>query len=185
MPKLIYTALMSLDGYNADADGSFRWAAPDEEVHEFVNELSRPVGTLLLGRRMHEVLGVWDTMDCSEEPESMRDFQAIWRATDKVVFSRTRSELLAPRTRLEREFDPALVRELKATAVRDLGIGGPVLAAHALHAGLVDELQLVISPVVVGGGNRVLPDGLHLELELQAERQFGNGTVYVQYGVRG
>ncbi len=182
MAKLIYSTLASLDGYNVDADGSFDWAAPDDEVHRFVNELSRPIGTLLLGRGMYDVLAVWDTMELSSEPEPMRDFQRIWKAADKVVYSRTLQPPQAPRTRLEREFDPEGVRALKATADRDLGIGGPKLAAHALRAGLVDELQLFLSPVIVGGGNRALPDELQLGLQLQAERRFGNGTVYLQYG---
>lgn len=184
MAKLIYSCLASLDGYNADADGGFRWAAPDEAVHEFVNDRSRPIGTLLLGRRMYEVLGVWDTMDLSSEPEAMQDFQDIWKATDKIVYSRTIEAPRAARTRLEREFDADAVRALKASADRDLGIGGPRLASEALRAGLVDELQLFLSPVVIGGGSPALPDGLRLDLELQAERRFANGTVYLQYGIR-
>ena len=184
MSKLILSALASLDGYHSDADGSFDWAAPDEEVHAFVNDLARSVGTQLLGRRTYEVLEVWDTMDLSGEPGAMRDFQDIWKASDKVVYSRTLDATAAPRTRLEREFDPEAVRALKAAADRDLGIGGPVLAAEALRAGLVDELQLFLNPVVVGGGSRILPDDVRLDLQLLAERRFGNGTVYLQYGVR-
>lgn len=182
MAKLIYSTFASLDGYNADADGSFDWAAPDDEMHRFVNDLSRPIGTFLLGRRMYETLAVWDTMELSSEPAPMQDFQQIWKAADKVVYSRTLETPQAARTRLERESDPEAVRALKATADRDLGVGGPTLGAHALRAGLVDELQLFLSPVIVGGGSRALPDNLRLNLELQAERRFGNGTVYLQYG---
>lgn len=183
MSKLIYSALGSLDGYNEDADGSFAFAAPDEEVHAFVNDLSRPIGTLLLGRRSYDVLGVWDTMDLGEEPGPMLDFQEIWKAADKVVYSRTLEAPAAPRTRLEREFEPDAVRALKSSADRDLGIGGPELAAHALRAGLVDELQLFLVPAIVGGGKRTLSADVHLDLDLQAERRFGNGTVYLQYGL--
>lgn len=184
MAKLIYSTLASLDGYNADADGSFQWAAPDEEVHRFVNELARPVGTQLLGRRTYDVLAVWDTMELASEPAPMQDFQDIWKTCDKVVYSRTLEAVDAPRTRLEREFEPDAVRALKAAGERDLAIGGPGVGALALRAGLVDELQLFLVPFVVGGGNQVLPDGLRLDLELQAERRFGDGTVYLQYGVR-
>lgn len=183
MAKLIYSIIASLDGYNVDADGSFDWAAPDEAVHAFVNDLARPIGTLLLGRRTYDVLAVWDTMELASEPEPMQDFQDIWKGADKVIYSRTLQTLQAPRTRLEREFDACAVRALKAAADRDLGIGGPELAAQALRAGLVDELQLFLSPVIVGGGSRALPDDLRLGLELQAERRFGNGTVYLEYGM--
>lgn len=185
MTKLIYSTLASLDGYNADAGGSFDWAAPDDAVHRFVNDLAQPIGTLLLGRRMYEVSSVWDTLDVGDEPGPMRDFQEIWAASDKVVYSRTLKELQAPRTRLEHEFDAAAVRAMKASAERDLGIAGPGLGGLALRAGLVDELQIFLTPIVVGGGNRALPDDVRLELELQAERRFANGTVYLQYGVRG
>jgi dihydrofolate reductase len=183
MAKLIYSALASLDGYVADSEGSFDWAAPDEEVHRFVNELERPVGTYLFGRRMYETLAVWETMDVADEPEVMGDFQTIWRAADKVVYSRTLDEPRSTRTRMEREFDPEAVRAMKASAPRDLSIGGPELAGHALRAGLVDELHLFLSPVVVGGGNAALPDGLRLDLELLAERRFSGGTVFLHYAV--
>lgn len=185
MAKLILSALGSLDGYTTDADGSFDFAAPDEEVHAFVNDLARPVGTQLLGRRTYEVLEVWDTMDLSDEPAPMRDFQDIWKGSDKVVYSRTLEATPAPRTRLEREFEPDAVRALKVSADRDLAIGGPELAGHALRAGLVDELQLFLAPVVVGGGSRTLPDAVRLDLELQAERRFAGGFVFLQYAVRG
>jgi dihydrofolate reductase len=174
---LVYSALASLDGYVADADGRFEWAAPDAEVHAFVNDLERGVGTMLLGRRMYEVLAVWETMD-EPEPE-MRDFAEIWRAADKVVYSRTLETVATARTRIEREFDPEAVRAMKAEV--DVSIGGPELAGHALRAGLVDELQLLISPILVGGGTAALPDGVRRELELVEERRFGNGVVFLRY----
>jgi dihydrofolate reductase len=172
---LVYSALASLDGYVADADGRFEWAAPDAEVHAFVNDLERGVGTMLLGRRMYEVLAVWDTLD-EPEPE-MRDFAEIWRAADKVVYSRTLEEVSTARTRIEREFDPEAVRRLDGV----VSIGGPELAAHAFRAGLVDEIHLFLSPILVGGGTAALPDGVRRELELVEERRFGNGFVFLRY----
>jgi dihydrofolate reductase len=181
MAKLIYSALTSLDGYVADEDGNFDWAAPDEEVHAFVNDLSRPVGTFLLGRRMYEVLVAWETMDLAGEPPVIRDFAGIWRSADKLVYSRTLERAASARTRIERDFDPEAVRRLKAAAGRDLSVGGPHLAAGAFKAGLVDECHLFLAPIVVGGGTRSLPDEVRLELELLDERRFGNGTVYLDY----
>jgi dihydrofolate reductase len=178
---LIYSAIASLDGFVADEAGNFDWAAPDEEVHAFLNELERPVGTYLYGRRMYEVMVAWETLPLAGQPGSMQQFAELWRAADKIVYSRTLTEVASARTRLERAFDPAAVRRLKATAERDLTVGGPELAGHALKEGLVDELQLFILPVVIGGGKRVLPDGLRLELELLDERRFGSGVVYVRY----
>jgi dihydrofolate reductase len=186
MAKLIYAAISSLDGYVADADGNFDWCAPDAEVHAFVNDLERPIGTHLYGRRMYEVLAVWDTIDTGpDQAEVMRDYAGIWRAADKVVYSRTLTGVSTARTRLERDFDPEAVRVLKEEAVRDLGIGGPGLAACALRAGLVDEVHLFLSPVVVGGGTPALPGGLRLDLELVEQGRFGNGVVYVAYRVGG
>jgi dihydrofolate reductase len=179
MAKLIYMTITSLDGYVADADGRFDWAAPDEEVHAFVNDLVRPAGTHLYGRRMYEVLVPWETMD-DPAPE-MRDFAQIWRAADKIVYSRTLEGVSSERTHLEREFDPEAVRQMKAEAERDLAIGGPELAAQAIRAGLVDELQLLVSPIVVGGGTPALPDGFRWKLELVDERRFGNGVVHLRY----
>ena len=181
MAKLIYAALMSLDGYVADADGRFDWAEPDEDVHAFVNDLARPIGTYLLGRRMYEVLMAWDTMDTTEQPSQIEDYAQIWRAADKIVYSRSLDAVSGAKTRLERSFDPDAVREMKASAERDLSVGGPDLGAQAILAGLVDEIQLFLSPVVVGGGTRALPDGVRVDLELVDERRFGNGTVYVRY----
>ena len=181
MASLIYSAIASLDGYIADENGNFDWAAPDEEVHAFVNDLERPVGTYLYGRRMYETMAVWETMALDDEPPVMRDFAGIWRAADKVVYSTTLADVSTRRTRLEREFDADAVREMKAGAARDIGVGGAGLAAAALRAGVVDELHLLITPVIVGGGTRSLPEDLHLELDLREERRFGNGTVYLRY----
>jgi dihydrofolate reductase len=185
MAKLIYVSIESLDGYVADEDGRFDWAEPDEEVHAFVNEVEGPVGTYLLGRRMYEVLVYWETLDLADEPPVIRGFAEIWRAADKVVFSRTLAAVASARTQIEREFEPEAVRQLKADADRDLSVGGPGLAAHAFAAGLVDELHLFVAPVVVGGGTRSLPDGVRADLELLDERRFGNGTVYLHYRTAG
>jgi dihydrofolate reductase len=179
MAKLIYAAIASLDGYVADAQGNWDWCFPDEEVHAFVNDLERPIGTHLLGRRMYEVLSAWETMD---DPEPlMRDYAEIWRSSDKVVYSRSLESVATARTRLEREFDPGAVAELKAAASADLSVGGPQLAAQAIAAGLVDECHLLLSPVVVGGGNAALPAGVRWDLELVDERRFGNGVVHLHY----
>jgi dihydrofolate reductase len=184
MAKLIYSTIASLDGYVADEDGRFDWAEPDEEVHSFVNDLYRPVGTFLFGRRMYEVLLAWETLELADQPSYIQDFAEIWRAADKVVYSRTLETAYSARTRIERDFDPEAVRQLKGTAERDLGVGGPDLAAQALEAGLVDELHLVVAPVVVGGGNQALPDKVRFDLELLDERRFGNGMVHLRYRTR-
>jgi dihydrofolate reductase len=184
MAKLIYSTIASLDGYVADEDGRFDWAEPDEEVHSFVNDLYRPVGTFLFGRRMYEVLLAWETLELADQPSYIQDFAEIWRAADKVVYSRTLETASSARTRIERDFDPEAVRQLKGTAERDLGVGGPDLAAQALEAGLVDELHLVVAPVVVGGGNQALPDKVRFDLELLDERRFGNGMVHLRYRTR-
>jgi dihydrofolate reductase len=182
MARLIYTVIASLDGYVADEDGNFDWAAPDEEVHRFVNELERPVGTYLLGRRMYEVMRYWETAGATaDQPAHMADFAQLWQAADKVVYSRTLEEPSTARTRIERDFDPGAVRRLKAAADRDLSVGGPALAAQALAAGLVDECRLFLSPVLVGGGNPAFPSKVRVPLELLEERRFGNGTVHLRY----
>jgi dihydrofolate reductase len=183
MANLSYSAIASLDGYIADASGNFDWAAPDEEVHAFVNDLERPVGTYLYGRRMYETMAVWETMDLADEPDVMRDFAQMWRAADKVVYSTTLADVSTSRTRLERSFDADAVREMKAGAARDIGVGGPGLAAAALRLGVVDELHLLITPVVVGGGTGSLPEDLRLELELLDERRFRSGVIYLRYGI--
>jgi dihydrofolate reductase len=182
MAKLIYSAITSLDGYVADERGNFDWAAPDEELHAFVNGLERPVGTYLYGRRMYEVMRAWETPDTlPDQSPVMRDFAQIWQAADKVVYSRTLEAVSSARTRIEREFDPEAVRQMKASAEHDLSVGGPDLAAHALAAGLVDECHLFLTPVVVGGGKRSLPDGVRLRLRLLDEHRFGNGVVHLHY----
>jgi dihydrofolate reductase len=177
-------AIASLDGYVADADGNFDWSMPDEEVHAFVNDVERPVGTHLYGRRLYEVMVAWETMDTSADQQPvMRDFAEIWRAAEKVVYSRTLEAASTARTRIERDFDPEAVRRMKASAQRDISIGGAELAAVALRAGLVDECHLLLSPIVVGGGKRALPDDVRLELELLDVRRFGNGVVHLHYRV--
>jgi dihydrofolate reductase len=181
LARLSYTAITSLDGYVADATGSWDWSVPDEEVHTFVNDLERPIGIHLYGRRLYEVLQAWETMD--DPAPAMRDYATLWRAAEKIVFSRTLDEVSSARTRIEREFAPEAVRALKDAADTDLGIGGPHLAAEALRAGLVDEVGLLVSPVVVGGGNPALPDDLRIDLELLDQRRFGNGVVYLRYRV--
>ena len=181
MGSLVYTGLVSLDGYVVDASGSFDWAMPDEQVHAFVNELERPVGTHLYGRRLYEVMLAWETMDTADAPAEIGDYATVWRGSDKVVYSSTLASVSSGRTRLEREFDVEAVRRLKDESVGLVSIGGPTLAAHALRAGLVDEIQLFVSPVVVGGGIRFLPDDVSLALELIDQRRFDNGVVYSSY----
>ncbi|HTN22424.1 MAG TPA: dihydrofolate reductase family protein [Solirubrobacteraceae bacterium] len=181
MGSLVYAAIASLDGYVADADGNFDWCAPDAEVHAFVNDLERPVGTYLYGRRMYEVMSFWETADTAGEPAVMRDYQQIWQAADKVVYSTTLEAVSSARTRLERAFDAETVRAMKTE--RDMSIGGSDLAAQALTAGLVDECHLFLAPVVVGGGTRALPDAVRLQLELLGERRFAGGVVYLRYAV--
>jgi dihydrofolate reductase len=182
MAKLIYSAIMSLDGYVADEDGSFDWAAPDEEVHSFVNDLERPVGTYLYGRRMYDVMAVWENANTvADQPPFMHDFAEIWQAADKIVYSKTLETVSSARTRIERDFDPEAVRQQKARAGRDITVGGPDLAAQAIKAGLVDEFHLFLAPVVVGGGKQSLPDDVRVKLELLDERRFGNGFVHLHY----
>jgi dihydrofolate reductase len=181
MARLSYTGIMSLDGYIADAKGSFDWSMPDEEVHAFVNELARGVGTYLLGRRMYEVLQVWDDMDLTDQPDVIRDYAEIWRAADKIVYSTTLESVDGGRTTVEGQFDPAAVRRLKAESDRDVSVGGPDLADSAIRMGLVDDYHMFISPIIVGGGKHYLPADIRLELELVAERCFENGVIYLQY----
>ena len=185
MAKLIYSAIASLDGYVADEDGNFDWAVPDEEVHAFINDLDRPVGTYLYGRRMYETMVGWETdPTLADRSPLMRDFAQIWRAADKIVYSRTLERVTTARTRIERDFDPEAVRRTKAAAGRDLNIGGPDLAAHAIKAGLVDEWHLFVTPIVVGGGKRSVPDNVRVKLELLDERRFKGGVVYLHYRTR-
>jgi dihydrofolate reductase len=181
MAKLIYSAITSLDGYVADEDGNFDWAAPDEEVHTFVNDVERSVGTYLFGRRMYEVMVAWETMPLGDQPPVVRDFAEIWRAADKVVYSKTLQTVSSARTRTERDFDAEAVRRMKVTARRDISVGGPNLAAQAIEAGLVDECHLYFTPIVVGGGTRSLPNDVRVKLELLDESRFGNGVVHLHY----
>jgi len=182
MASLIYSVITSLDGYVADEDGDFNWAVPDEEVHTFVNDLERPIGTYLYGRRMYELMVYWESAPTqADQPACVRDFTDIWRAADKIVYSTTLETVPSARTRIERDFNPEAVRQMKASAERDITVGGPELAAQAIKAGLVDECHLFLTPVVVGGGKQFLPDKVRLELELLDERRFGNGVVHLHY----
>jgi dihydrofolate reductase len=183
--KLTYSAITSLDGYVADVDGNFEWAVPDEEVHIFINDLERPVGTYLYGRRMYEVMVGWESAHTlPDQPPFMLDFAQIWQAAEKIVYSKTLEAVSSARTRIERDFDPEAIRQMKARAGRDIIVGGPELAAQAFKAGLVDELHLFVTPIVVGGGKQSLPNNVRLMLELIDERRFEGGMVYLQYRTR-
>jgi dihydrofolate reductase len=185
MAKLIYSAITSLDGYVADENGNFDWAAPDEEVHRFVNDLERPIGTYLYGRRIYETMVYWETADTlPDQPPFIQDFAGIWQAADKIVYSKTLETPSSARTRIERDFDPGAVRRMKASAGRDISIGGADLAAQAIKAGLVDEYHLFLTPIIVGGGQQSLPENVRLELELVDERRFGNGVVHLHYSTK-
>jgi dihydrofolate reductase len=182
MAKLIYSAITSLDGYVADENGNFDWAAPDEEVHRFVNDLERSIGTYLYGRRIYETMVYWETAHTLPDPPPfIQDFAGIWQAADKIVYSKTLDTPSSARTRIERDFDPEAVRQMKAAAERDITVGGPDLAGQAIKAGLVDEYHLFLTPIIVGGGKQSLPDNVRLELELLDERRFGNGVVHLHY----
>ena len=196
MARLIYSVIASLDGYVADQEGNFDWAAPDDEVHTFINDLERPIGTYLYGRRMYEVMAVWETdPPLFDQSPSMKaaasatlstasDFAQVWQAAEKVVYSTTLEQPSTARTRIERDFDPEAVRQLKASAGADISVGGPDLAAHAITAGLVDEYHLFVTPIIVGGGTQALPDGIRIDLELLDERRFASGVVYLRYRLR-
>ncbi|MBE4719136.1 dihydrofolate reductase family protein [Pseudarthrobacter sp. AB1] len=181
MGQLFYSGIASLDGYMADRAGNFSWSKPDEEVHSFVNDLERDVGTYLYGRRMYNVMSVWETMDTPDLPAYIRDYARIWQRADKVVYSTTLTAASTAKTRIERTFASEAVRDLKNITDGNISIGGPTLAAAALRAGLVEECRLFLNPVAVGGGRRFLPDGLGLRLELLEEHTFGNGVVYLRY----
>jgi dihydrofolate reductase len=185
MAKLIYSAIASLDGYVADEDGNFDWAAPDEEVHAFVNDLERSVGTYLYGRRIYEVMVAWETANTwADQSPVTKDFAQIWQAADKIVFSRTLESVSSTKTRIERDFDPEAVRQMKASEGRDVSVGGPALAGVAIRAGLVDECHLFLTPILVGGGNQALPNDVRVQLELIDERRFGKGVVHLHYRTR-
>ena len=181
MAKLIYSAITSLDGFIEDADGSFDWSMPDEEVHAFVNDLEGQIGTHLLGRRIYEVMVAWETFEIADLGPIEADFARIWRAADKIVYSTTLRATSSANTRIERNFDPGAVQRMKDDARRDIGIGGPDLAGHALKAGLVDECHLLLSPIAVGAGKPALPSDVRVELELLEVRRFGNGVVHLHY----
>lgn len=186
MGKLIYGMIQSLDGYTEDEHGRFGWGAPNEAVHAYVNELASSVGTYLYGRRMYETMVYWETAGADpDEPPVVLEWARQWQAAEKVVYSRTLAEPRSARTRIEREFDPDAVRRLKAESGRDVTVNGPGLAGQALRAGLVDEIQMIVFPVVVGGGKRFFPEGVRLEMELIEERRFGNGVVVLRYARRG
>jgi dihydrofolate reductase len=185
MAKLIYAAISSLDGYVADSEGNFDWSMPSEEVHRFVNNLERRIGTYLYGRRMYEVMRYWETASTGNgEPSAGQEFAKMWQATDKIIYSRSLENVSTARTKLEREFDPAVIRRMKADASRDIAVSGPTIAGQAMKLGLVDECHLFISPIVVGGGTPALPDNVRIQLELLDERRFGNGVVHLHYRVR-
>jgi dihydrofolate reductase len=181
MARLIYSAIASADGYIEDAGGSFGWAEPDEELFRLVNELERPVGTYLYGRRMYETMRYWETAQVGGQPPWVQDFTRIWQAADKIVFSTTLASAPTARTRIERTFTPGMIRQLKQAASRDMTVGGADLAGQALTAGLVDELQLFLVPTIVGGGKPALPAGARLDLDLLDTRRFASGAVYLRY----
>jgi len=184
MAKLLYLTPASLDGYIAD-DGNYDWSPPDDEVLGLFSDLLRPIGTYLYGRKTYETMAIWETPDVVPGlTPAMLEFARIWRAADKIVYSKSLETVSTPKTRLEREFDPQAVRELKARLPRNVSVGGPTLAAHAMRAGLVDEYHLVVVPTILGGGRRVLPGDLRVKLELMDERRFANGTVYLRYHTR-
>jgi dihydrofolate reductase len=186
MAKLIYSAITSLDGYIADEAGNFDWAAPDDEVHAFVNDLERRIGTYLYGRRMYEVMRYWETAPSGpDELPVVKDYAEIWRTADKIVYSKTLATASSARTRIERDFDPEAIRRMKARAGRDVSVGGPDLAAQAIRAGLVDEFHLFLVPIVVAGGKPSLPSDFRVKLDLLDERRFGSGVVHLHYRLAG
>ncbi len=184
MAKLIYFIPTSLDGYIAD-DGNFDWSAPDEEVFAFINDLVRPIGAYLYGRKMYETMAVWETPEIiAGRTAAMLEFARIWQAADKIVYSKSRETASTAKTRLEREFHPQAVRELKAESLLDISVAGPTFAGHAIRAGLVDEYHLLVVPAMLGGGTRVLPSNVRIGLDLLDERRFANGMVYLRYRAR-
>jgi dihydrofolate reductase len=185
MAQLIYSAIASLDGYIEDRDGNFDWAMPDEEVHSFINNLERPVGTYLYGRRMYEIMMVWETdPGFAADSPLTQDFAQVWQSADKIVYSKTLAVASTRKTQIERNFNPEAIKQLKNTAQQDISIGGPGLASHAFRSGLIDECHLFLTPVIVGGGKPALPDNVRLGLQLMEERRFGNGMVYLHYRTR-
>ncbi|WP_449282240.1 dihydrofolate reductase family protein [Leucobacter sp.] len=186
MGSLIYSMLLSADGYAVDAEGDFSWGAVDEELHRFAAELGESVGTYLYGRRMYETMVYWETADAEPgQPEFIADYAREWRERDKIVFSTTLDRPRSARTTIRRAFDPDEILALKRDLDHDLTVDGPTLASQALRAGLVDEIHLLMAPVIVGGGLRFFPDGLRAELELLEQRAFGGGTAFLRYRVGG
>jgi dihydrofolate reductase len=184
MSRLIYIANVSLDSCIEDSDGNLDWTTPNDEVFAFITDLVRSSGTYLYGRRMYETMSVWETDPAvAGESELRSEFARVWQAANKVVYSTTLHEVSTAKTQLERNFDPVVVRDLKASAATDLTVGGPNLAAHAFRAGLVDECHLIIAPVFIGAGKSALPRDLRADLELLDERRFSSGAVYVRYRV--
>ncbi len=182
MARLIYFMPASLDGYIADETGNFDWSEPSEEAFAFINDLVRPIGTYLYGRKIYETMLVWQTPELIPgQTPAMLDFARIWQAADKIVYSKSRETVSTPKTRLEREFEPRAIHELKARSPLDISVAGPTLAATAIRAGLVDEYHLLVVPIILGGGKRVLPGNVRIKLNLLDERRFANGTVYLRY----
>jgi len=185
MAKLIYFMPTSLDGYIADEPGPYDWSAPDDEVFAFINDLERPIGIYLCGRKIYETMAIWETPDVIPgRTPAMLDFARIWQAADKIVYSKSLETVSTPKTCLEREFDPQAVLDLKAQLPHDVSVGGPTLAAHAIRTGLVDEYYLFVMPMMIGGGRRVLPSNVWVKLDLLDERRFGNGMLYLRYCTR-
>ena len=184
MAKLIYAANISLDGYIEDKRGNIEWTISDDETYAFWTDFQRPIGTYLYGRRMYESMVYWETANASgEQPEIKREFAQIWRAAEKIVYSRTLQAVSSAKTRIEREFDPDAIRRLKESSGADITIGGPDLAGRAMSAGLIDECHLLLNPIVLGGGKLALPDNLRMRLELLSERRFRSGVVHLHYRV--
>lgn len=186
MGRLIYSMLTSLDGFCTDSSGGYDWErAADAELHDAVVEHTGSVETYLFGRRMYEVMTFWETaLDLPDLPDHVRRYATSWQAASKVVYSETLAAPVTRRTTLERSFDPEAVRAFVDSQDSDVSIEGPTLAAHALRAGIVDEIQPYVVPVAVGGGSRFLPEGLELDLDLLEERRLSSGTLWLRYSVR-
>jgi len=185
MAKLIYPINVSLDGYMEDERGNIEWGISDDDVFAFWTDFQRPIGTYLYGRRMYESMVYWETASAKkgDQPEVMRELAQIWRAAEKIVYSRTLQAVSSARTRIEREFDPDAIRRLKESSEDDITISGPELAGQAMSAGLIDECHLLVNPIVLGGGKQALPDNFRMRLELLGERRFRSGVVHLHYRV--
>lgn len=185
MAKLIYVTNTSVDGYIEDEAGRFDWTPTDDELFAFITDLVRPLGTYLYGRRLYQSMALWETDPRLAAGSELRtDFANVWQGADKVVYSTSLTSVATARTRLEHTFDPDAVRAMKASASRDLMVGGAQLAARAFDAGLVEECHLFIRPVVVGGGKPALPGGMRADLDLLEEVRLSGDVVYVRYRVR-